>query len=98
LEGEIAQLEAQRAKAGERALVERKTAPKATTAVPDPSPANQAQPEDILALVASDADVSQAEIARKLEMSTGWVSKQVRDLTGKGMLSRNGHGWEVKAA
>jgi biotin operon repressor len=97
LEGEIATLEAQRARVGERSQAERKTQPKPTTAVSTPAPANQAQPEDIFPLVAENAYISQAAIARKLQMSEGWVSKQVRDLTGKGMLSRNGHGWEVKA-
>lgn len=77
------------------------------TAAPKPAPvarvkvetttavSNQAEPEDILAIVADAPDVSQAEIARQLDMSAGWVSKQVRQLKKAGMLSKNGHGWEV---
>lgn len=94
---EVAQLEAQRETL--RTAVSQpatRPKPKATqdTAVATSS-SNQAEPEDILAIVADDPNVSQAEIARQLDMSAGWVSKQVRELKKAQVLSKNGHGWEV---
>jgi hypothetical protein len=91
LEAEIATLEAQRARVGERAVTERKPAPPPPTAV-----GNEAQPEDIMALMAQEPDVSQAEIARRLKMSAGWVSKQVGLLREQALIHKNGHGWEVR--
>lgn len=94
---ELAQLEVQRETL--RTAVSQpatRPKPKATqdTAVATSS-SNQAEPEDILAIVADDPNVSQAEIARQLDMSAGWVSKQVRELKKAQVLSKNGHGWEV---
>jgi DNA-binding Lrp family transcriptional regulator len=56
--------------------------------VSTPATPSQAQPEDILTVVAKNAYVSQAGIARELNMSAGWVSKQVRDLTGQVSLTQ----------
>jgi biotin operon repressor len=54
-----------------------------------------ANPEDILSLVQTDPDISQAGIARELDMSPSWVSKHVKSMKKEGLLSRNGHGWEI---